>query len=1011
MPSTPQDDRSLGEEPPSFLDRQTRGLSNYLWIALAVTLALGFIPRGVRQTILSNTNKAEDWLPASYAESTDLKWFRDHFAGEAFVLISWDGCTLSDPNQRLKLLEQKLAAVMDDAGWAWYPRLLSGPSTINDLVTGPAGLSRTAAIKRLEGALVGPPQVNAAGESLGDGSRVTCVLAYLDDRLTDSNLLMREAVERVREIAETECGIAPEAIHLGGPPVDNVTIDIEGERTLFRLAGLAAIVGATLAYACFRSSALTAMVFWAAVVSAGMSMALVNYYGGFELYLLGQESVRLGKADAILMSMPAVVYVLALSGAIHLVNYYRDERLAHGQHGAAERAVRVAWGPCLLAALTTAVGLGSLGASDILPIQKFGIFTAIGVSVAVGLLFAILPVLLHRFPPTDEVVRGKQRGDRPKAGAWYTPLAQFVTTRYGITTAFALTTMAFVAAGLPQIRTSVQLLNLLDDECRLIADYAWLEEHLGNLVPMEVIVALDAEQLRRPDELSIAPDDAEPRYRMTMYERSQLARTLQQEVESLEPISRALSAATFSAEPQGDDASASLQGRVEFTTSELLEDSRDSLAEYLRLERDADGQPTGRELWRVSARVTALGDVDYGQFVTALRGKVEPVLDAYRLRDEVVEHLSQLDKPIDEANVCLLVGGDDESEAAQTEARLADLLRESRGVGRRVYAYPVEKYLTKDEETRGKQRERLAQQFDAIIAVRPETASPLKDEAGVSLDISVLATQPPGETPLPATEATAVYSGVVPVVYKTQRELLVSLRQSISMATVLIAGVMVVVLRSPAAGLASMIPNVFPIVMVFGALGWLGIKVDIGIMMTASVALGVAVDDTLHFVTWFGRGIRSGLDRRSATLQAFDRCATAMAQTTLIAGLGLSVFAVSTFTPTQEFGCLMVVMLGTALVGDLVLLPALLCGPLGRFFAPGAPATPDGFPEPQLAEIDDSATEAVPPAEPVTVDALEPAEASREPVEPPPATEPEPLSPSNAALHSKLQRLRKNQTS
>ena len=132
----------------------------------------------------------------------------------------------------------------------------------------------------------------------------------------------------------------------------------------------------------------------------------------------------------------------------------------------------------------------------------------------------------------------------------------------------------------------------------------------------------------------------------------------------------------------------------------------------------------------------------------------------------------------------------------------------------------------------------------------------------------------------------AVYTGMVPLVYKTQRQLLISLQESILGATVLIAIVMMFVLRNPVAGLISMIPNVFPIVVVFGALGWLGIKIDIGIMMTASVALGVAVDDTIHFLTWFRRGIADGLDRVQATLQAYDRCATAMMQTTLIGGLG-----------------------------------------------------------------------------------------------------------------------------
>ena len=102
--------------------------------------------------------------------------------------------------------------------------------------------------------------------------------------------------------------------------------------------------------------------------------------------------------------------------------------------------------------------------------------------------------------------------------------------------------------------------------------------------------------------------------------------------------------------------------------------------------------------------------------------------------------------------------------------------------------------------------------------------------------------------------------------------------------------------------------------------------------MTAGVALGIAVDDTVHFLTWFRRGLRQGLDRASSAMLAYDRCATAMTQTTIIGGLGLAVFATSTFTPTQQFGYLMITMLATALLGDLLLLPALLASPLGRFF-------------------------------------------------------------------------------
>jgi hypothetical protein len=74
------------------------------------------------------------------------------------------------------------------------------------------------------------------------------------------------------------------------------------------------------------------------------------------------------------------------------------------------------------------------------------------------------------------------------------------------------------------------------------------------------------------------------------------------------------------------------------------------------------------------------------------------------------------------------------------------------------------------------------------------------------------------------------------------------------------------------------------------------------------------------------------MDRRAAVLHSYDRCGRAMVQTTLIAGLGLAVFSASSFTPTRQFGILMITILAAALVGDLIMLPAMLVGPFGRFF-------------------------------------------------------------------------------
>jgi predicted RND superfamily exporter protein len=181
---------------------------------------------------------------------------------------------------------------------------------------------------------------------------------------------------------------------------------------------------------------------------------------------------------------------------------------------------------------------------------------------------------------------------------------------------------------------------------------------------------------------------------------------------------------------------------------------------------------------------------------------------------------------------------------------------------------------------------------------------------------------------------------VIPLIYKAQRQLLDYLFRSFIAAFGVIALVLAFVLRSIRAAVLAMVPNLFPAVVVFGGVQWVGIPIQIGSVMTASAALGIAVDDTVHFLTWFRRGLEDGVERKTALADAFRRCSAAMVQTTVICASGLVVFAISSFVPILHFAWLMVLLLLAALVGDLILLPAILAGPLGRWFESPSTASP-----------------------------------------------------------------------
>ena len=783
---------------------------------------------------------------------------------------------------------------------------------------------------------------------------------------------------------ESIAGAPP--LRLGGPPVDNVAIDEEGTVTLVRLVGYSVVVGFVLSYICFGSLKIAMMVFVVGGSSAMLSMACVSWTNG--------------SVDAVLMSMPSLVYVLGLSGAIHVVNYYRDEVRQSGRSGAAGRALKHAFFPCSLAALTTAIGLGSLVTSNLTPINNFGFYAAIGVIATLAILFSYLPAALQTFV-TDAKNKPEEHAAEPSEESWlsnaWASVGRVIARHHALVTVTCLLILGGVAIGLQKIQTSVQLLKLFDGEARIIRDYAWLEKNFGKLVPMELVLRVPP-SVQGGNEMS--PGDRVEAARLSFLERVEAVNRINYVVQEtlgepgLNVVGKATSADTFlPALPGTSNGYSVIRSHYE----KQLADGRDEILanDYLKLEES--GPYEGSELWRISLRVDALSDVDYGAFIGTLRKSVEPVLRAYDARDAVIRELVSDGESLKSKKPRILVlGASRPSGLAETQlmderieedtpdedlirrdaiyfATLEELLR--------TEAIPKPIWIDPNAEEPKIESDRLLKvvaAVDAVIWVANEPADEtLADAAKSFVDGRAIFEQPIEHTlseerypdAVGANTLQVVYTGAIPVVYKAQRTLLTSLAQSIGMAFILIAAVMVVLLNPATnlfrmlgpknmasgvlAGTVSMIPNVFPVLLVFGAMGHLGSLVDIGTMMTASVAMGVAVDDTIHFLSWFRSYLDRGFDRLKAVEMTYRRVGPAMTQTTIVGGIGLFVFALSTFTPTQRFGSLMLILLSAALVGDLVLLPALLAGPLGRFFRPreGSIAEQGRFRE-ELAIVD-----------------------------------------------------------
>jgi len=156
--------------------------------------------------------------------------------------------------------------------------------------------------------------------------------------------------------------------------------------------------------------------------------------------------------------------------------------------------------------------------------------------------------------------------------------------------------------------------------------------------------------------------------------------------------------------------------------------------------------------------------------------------------------------------------------------------------------------------------------------------------------------------------------------------------KSFTLAFVSIIGIMFFVFRSLKYGGLCILPNLIPITLILGIMGWSDIALNNTTVMVASVALGIAVDDTVHFIARFRKESRSkNLTRQEALRKTIVSIGGAIIFTSMINIAGFLILLVLAFQPTREFGLLISWAMFLALIGDLIILPASIAVFKGRF--------------------------------------------------------------------------------
>ncbi|WP_417849838.1 efflux RND transporter permease subunit [Thalassoglobus sp.] len=898
-----------------------------LWVVVLLLFTTPLLVIALKDVSLEND--ITTWLPAEDPDAQSLEWFSEQFERGHRLVVSWDSSSLND--SRVESFATALQAESNAAG-AGVESITTPHDVIRTMIDNK--VSREDAVKRLTGTLVGvgflkvklseagredlaasmetvrkrvseiveaeasilPPVNKLPGEEqiqpddkqidqatdirvefpihdfqlrwpemTSDTEVVSRIRNGLASPVEGEQVLVEDVffaagapvavsillgniddheIERTVKIVEATAltqGIEVDELRLAGTPISRIRLNEAAKRAVWNTDYpiwnvykrapilLSALVSIIVSFTLLKSVRLSILVTLASVFTCLVVIAMIPLTG---------KSLNM-----VLIVLPDLLLVLTTSGAIHVANYWKHA-VTNGDENPIVSAVKMAWQPCALASITTAIGMASLLFAVLAPVQQFGFYASIGCLISLFMILFGFPSMMSVWPG-----RGKKFAEHAEkeATAWGHFARKIVHHQFLITTS-CVGLFIFSITGLQWFKTETKVIRYFPAHSQISQDYHFLEEGLSGIVSVDTVIRFNEQAV---DEMNIN-------------DRMELVRKVEENISKHRWISGTMSLADFRNPVEPPAENASTRTKVFY----------------------------GRTLQRIQKAI--------------FEGPIE----------ETSQFARKATAPLD-----LMTHG----------KRKIQILEDDE-----IWRVRAQSIITADVNF-----SILTSELEQIIQ---ET---IADEAGTDY----------------------LVTGMVPLFLRTQQAVLESLIKSFGLAFGIIAVVMIVLLYSPTSGFLAMLPNLFPVGVVFGLVAWIGMPVDIGTMITASVALGIAIDGTLHLLTWYRDGIRHGMTQEDAVVMALQHCGPAMWQTSATISIGMVMVSGADLLLISRFGLLMAALVTTALLADVVLLPALLAGWLGRIIKKNTPVLeqPAGekpetieFPKEPAGEAEGS-NEATPP--------------------------------------------------
>ena len=689
-----------------------------------------------------------------------------------------------------------------------------------------------------------------------------------------------EDVATIREIMDDYRDIGE--IYLGGVPMvsDDMVTFIRNDLKIFGI-GMALFLIGTL-FLIFRKLRWILL----PMLTCGLSVLVM-------MGLLGMFDWRVTVISSNFISLQLI---MTMSLAIHLIVRYRELVKTEpelDQRQLVQAAVRSKFVPCLYTTLTTIAGFCSLYFCDIFPVKEFGKMMTLGLVVSLGITFLL-------FPAAMMLVNRDPDGRAGKTGA-LPPIFAGITENWGNAVIAGTGIVALITAiGINRLDVENSFIDYFKESTEIYQGMTFIDQQLGGTTPLEVVIRFDTPQVAEtatPDPVQApAANSADSDFD-----------EFEDEPDFGEPDS---DFDEFDQEPEFKEAAAGDGDFDEFAEEPDFQEVADEDSDFDEFDEEPDfGEDDG--------------DSDFAEFEDEpdfAEEEEEDDANLYWFTKNRMDTIARVHDYLDslEASGKVL--------SLATTVKLATILNDGKELDGISLALLFKKF---------------PEEFQDIV-VNPYVSFN-DDEARINLrivdsmeglrrDELVKRIQRELVTECGLEEGQAELTGLV-VLYNNMLQSL--FRSQISTIGVTVAALMIMFMllfRSAIVSFIAIFPNVLASITVLGLMGLLGIPLDMMTITIVAICIGIAVDNTIHYIHRFKRELAIDGDYMGAMHRSHRSIGNAMSYTSITIIVGFSILALSNFIPSVLFGVLTGVAMAMALVASLTLLPKLilLLKPFGR---------------------------------------------------------------------------------